>query len=405
MVLPPIAMVQQFTFMKRISLIAGLVALAATFSTSAVQAGNASLYVEQESANATFGEWAVTFPNGGDYSSSLKTKIISNIDAGTYRFAVRPPANAYVHISLYESGVKKQETDINNLTFDIKDGTAYRITVTYTYKGVIDVLSDPSGVEFEMVSVHGDKFTGKTPATFSDMPAIGYRVTWGLEHDCIAKKSQERPLYAGSKLTFYTKIDCGDARIATSGRTAKQLATKQQPTVTAEPAQHSNPPASRIVQTSSMSEVLPGGRVRMTLAIRNLTRETLNNVRVSDRFSPEMIEIVSPILDGGAINDNQIEWNVPKIYAGKTWTTTFDFVAKDHLVPGDRIVLLAHATSDENDALLYPEAWSSVVGIAVSNLPQTGGRYDLLFAIAALLGATLITKLTIRTKQNVVLTA
>lgn len=391
-------------FMRQTSLSTGLfltlIALAGFASAPAAQAGNASVYIEQESANATFGEWSVTFPNGGDYVSSLKTKILSNIDAGTYRFSIRPPANAYVHIALYESGVKRQETDINNITFDVKDGTSYRITVTYTFQGIVKVLSDPEGVAFEMEDINGNVFSGKTPASFANMPAIGYRVTWGLERDCTAEKSQQRPLYAGKTLTFYSKINCGNQRVATSGRTSQPLATAQSRQKTSTPsASHTDTPAQRLMQTASMSEVLPGGRVRITLSVRNVTRETLNTVMLTDRFSPEMIEISSPLLDGGILNGNQIEWNIPKIYAGKTWTTSFDVIAKDHLVPGDRIVLLAHATSEENDMNLYPEAWSSVVGIGVAYLPQTGGMYDLLFVLGALLGATLITQVTIGTKK------
>ena len=386
--------------MKTLS--SSVIALVALFSLAGqAEAATASLYVEQKSSNQTYGEWILEFPNGGDYTSALKTKIVSNLDAGSYKLSVRPPANAYANIKLYEGGVMRKESNLNSLVFSIEDGKQYRATVSYTYKGTVEVFSEPNGVQFEMSDMNGNVFTGKTPATFTDMAPISYRVTYGLEPSCEAKKSQERVLHAGSKLTFYADIDCGDVRIPTSGKTAKPLANNQAPVVQTPESTHTDSPAQRVLQTSSMSEVVAGGRVRMTISVRNVTRETLHNVQVTDRFSPDMVNLVMPLSDGGVVNDNLIEWNIPKIYAGQTWTTSFDLVAKDHLVPGDRIVLLAHATSDENDFNLYPEAWSSVAGIKVAHMPQTGGKYDVLFAAIALLGATLITNLTIRTKQHV----
>lgn len=373
-------------------------ALSLALPTSA-SAANASLYIEQKSLQNTFGEWVVTYPGSSDFTSKLRTKILSNLEAGTYRLAVRPPANAYTHISLYENGVKKSETDMTYMDITVKDGTEYRATISYTYKGTVEVFSDPSGVEFEMVSTNGDTFTGVTPMTYTDMPAIGYRVTYGLEAACEAKKSQQRALYEGSKLTFYANIDCGSTRIPTSGKTAKPLGNTQAPKPQKTEAAHADMPAQRVLQTSSMSEMVAGGRTTITLSVRNISRETLNNVYVTDTFDPSMIEIATPLADAGEVNGSLLEWHVGKIYAGQTWTTSFDIVAKDHLKTGDRIVLHAHATSDEVDANLYPDAWSSVTGIGVAYMPQTGGKYDIFFALLALVGATFITQLTIRTKK------
>jgi hypothetical protein len=148
-----------------------------------------------------------------------------------------------------------------------------------------------------------------------------------------------------------------------------------------------------------MSEVVAGGNVRFNVTISNMTRETLHNIDVVDRYNPEMIDIVQPLFDGGVIDGNEIAWYVPKLYAGQTWTTSFTVRAKDHLTAGDRIVLLAHAYSDEADFDLYPEAWSSVSGVGIAYMPQTGGKYDILFALAALLGAAVVTNMTIRKKQ------
>jgi uncharacterized repeat protein (TIGR01451 family) len=211
----------------------------------------------------------------------------------------------------------------------------------------------------------------------------------------------QRELIQGGKLIFYADFTCGDHRVALAGRTPERIGTETPRTPFVLPDSHDDMPAKRIVQTSSMSEVVAGGLIRYTVTITNMTRGTLHNVDIVDRYSPEMVEIIQPLANGGVIAGNKIIWNVPSLFAGKSWSTSFTVRAKDHLVAGDRIVFMSHAYSDEADFDLYPEVWSAVSGVGVAYMPQTGGKYDFLFALAALIGAALITNITIRRKQSV----
>ncbi|PIR53851.1 hypothetical protein COU75_03920 [Candidatus Peregrinibacteria bacterium CG10_big_fil_rev_8_21_14_0_10_42_8] len=376
------------------------IALATGLSSAhGVSAAGGSLTLEQKSPNATLGQWIITKPDGTEYKTSLKTKILNDLTAGTYRVAVRAPEKAVTKLSLTRGVSVLQESPSTIMTFDINDGESLHLKATYTYTGTVKVQSNPSGVPFIMSDMNGGKFSGTTPAVFHDMDPVMYRVHYDVTRDCEVRKSQERVLIEGSSLIFYSNFNCGDRPISLAGKTTEPTASGKIPTPKAPEPAHSDMPDARILQTSNLSEVIPGGNIRFTVAIRNLTRGTLHNIDVTDRFNPSSVEIFS-LMDGGIIDGQNIQWNVPELFAGQVWTTTFEARAKDHLKAGDRIVLLAHAVSDEADAALYPEAWSSVVGVGIAYMPQTGFRYDLLIALAALVGAALMTISTNRVKQS-----
>ncbi len=372
-----------------------------SFTTAnSAQAAGSSLFIDQKSPIAEYGHWIVDMPGDATFRSSLKTKVLNDLDAGTYTVSITNPAGSLTKMTLVHSGTPVQEVTGNSITFEVLDGTSYRLTIEFVYTGTVEVRSDPQNVFFEMESLaDGRTFTGITPAVFTDMPPVGYKVKYDIEPDCEVQKDMQRELIHGSRLVFWADFTCGDRRVPLAGKAPVPLGTDRPATKAPRPNAHVDMPAQRIVQTSSMSEVVAGGNVRFNVTISNMTRETLHNIDVVDRYNPEMIDIVQPLFDGGVIDGNEIAWYVPKLYAGQTWTTSFTVRAKDHLTAGDRIVLLAHAYSDEADFDLYPEAWSSVSGVGIAYMPQTGGKYDILFALAALLGAAVVTNMTIRKKQ------
>ena len=334
----------------------GLLALVTAVGISAssgASAAGATLHVEQKSESASYGEWMLAIPGGANYTSALKTKVLTGLATGTYRLTVRPLAGVTSHVKLYNNNILKEETSATFVVFDLKDGDMYRATITYSRNGTVEVRSEPSGVAFVMESGNGTKFTGTTPAVFNDMVPTWYRVSYDLAADCQAQKQQERGLIEGSSLIFTVKLDCGSRHIATPGKTSKNLSTGAKPPVIATNESEVSA-AERILQTSSVGEVLPGGRVRVTVSVRNVTATTLQNVRVTDRFNPNAIEILE-IRDGGYVDQNELKWNIPQITAGATWTTTFDIRVKETVKTGERVMLMATVTSDTSDNSVHPE--------------------------------------------------
>ncbi len=256
--------------------------------------------------------------------------------------------------------------------------------------GTVEVRTTPAGVTFGLEGP-GMNIQGKTPAMFTDLSPGLYRVTYDLTKDCTAKKQQERSMGLGETLVFVATLDCGNTRIPIGGSTAKPIGTGMKPPAPKVVPVHTITPSQRVSQTSSAAEAVPGGRIRITVSVRNITRGTLHAVRITESFDPDAVEILQPLSKGGIHYGSELLWEVPQIFAGSTWTTTFDIRAKSHLKPGDRIVLRAHAVSDEEGSSFLPDAWSSVVGIGIVTLPQTGGMLDMIVAIAALAIAAIVT--------------
>lgn len=406
--LPPFAMVQLSTFSPMRTLKAlstGLASIALLMSVGIADqayAAGGTLFIDQTSPVGEFGHWIVSMPADATFRSSLKTKLLNDLTAGDYSVSITNPAGSFTKMTLVRSGTVIQEVLGNTIDFEVVDDSSYRLNIEFTYTGNVEVRSDPANVFFTMESLaDGSTFTGVTPMIFADMPPVTYKVRYDIEPSCEVQKDIQRELIYGSRLIFWSDFTCGEQRIPLAGRTAERIGTDTPRTPYVAPNAHVDMPAKRIVQTSSMSEVVAGGHIRYTVSISNMTRGTLHNIDVVDRYNPEMVDIVQPLTDGGVIAGNEIVWNVPELFAGQSWTTTFTARAKDHLVAGDRIVFMAHAYSDEADFDLSPEAWSSVAGVGIAYMPQTGGKYDVLFALAALIGAALITNLTISRKQSV----
>ncbi len=388
-------------FVRTLSSVVAAIAVVAGMTLSGnVQAADASIFVDQKSPISEYGSWVLTLPGGGTYMSNQKSKIVQPVSPGTYTLTFKSPTSAIASIQITRSGEVLQTVTSNSVTFTVLDGETVRATVSYSYTGTVTVDSSPGGVPFTMKATNGIVYTGTTPATYKDMAPIGYSVSYAIQPDCQVQKDQQRGLIAGSTLAFYADFTCGETRVPTIGRTTEPLATSKPTPAPQAPDMHTESPDKRVLQTSNISEVVPGGTIRFTVSVRNITRTTLHDVVIIDRYNQQAIEILKPLLDGGVISGNELQWNVPKIYAGQTWETTFQARASSTLKPGDRIVLMAHATSDESAMDLYPEAWSSVVGVAVAMLPQTGMRYDIALSLAALLGAAVATTATVRRKRS-----
>lgn len=370
---------------------------------SALSAGSV-LHIEQKSPIGDFGHWLLTMPSNATFRTALKTKVLNNLDAGTYTLDVTSPAGAQTVITVMNGSQERLRTVGNSATFDVNAAESLRVTITYQYTGNVRVLSEPTGIPFEMKDASGEVYTGTTPAMFTEMAPVWYRVQYAVEESCEVQEDQQRELVAASTLTFWADFNCGDREIPIAGRTTQTLGTSQQRPLFTRGETHEDMPDNRVLQTSSMSEVVPGGRVKFTVAVTNATRGTIHNVVVTDAFDPAFVDIIMPIANGGVIADNEIIWEVPFIYSGQTWETSFYVKAHESLVAGDRIVLTARATSDETDFYLYPQAWSSTVGVGVAYMPQTGKTLELALILGALVGTGLITNLTNRRKKLVEVT-
>lgn len=384
-----------------ISLLSAIAFLSFSVPTQTLASG--LVHIEQNSSDAEYAEWVLADSSGTVYRSALQSKILQNLPAGEYTVSVRAPVGAKTTITIYETAsVVRQESVGTHATFTLNDGDSLRIEFTYSYTGTVEVTSDPPGVPFEMKGANNYHITGVTPAVFTDMPPHWYRVSYDIKADCEAQKNQERGLIQNSTLTFFADFNCGPKPVSLAGKSTDPLGTANLPPPADPIDTHTDKPALKVMQTSSVTETLPGGRVRITINVRNMTRATIRSVTVRNEFDPNTTDIFLLDTDAAIVGSTIIEWNVPEIYAGQVWSGHFEVRARDTVVAGDRMTFTARAEG-ENVAGLFPEALSDTIGIGIAYLPETGERFDLLLSLAALIIAALITLSHIRQQQSVAL--
>jgi LPXTG-motif cell wall-anchored protein len=142
----------------------------------------------------------------------------------------------------------------------------------------------------------------------------------------------------------------------------------------------------------------------MTIGIRNIGKGTLSNVLISQSFDPNQIQMPSSIPQKGSMKkDGLVVWEIPKIYAGQSWTAEFPVSLNTALKTGEKVITTARVSGDniiaENDELLNK---TSTLGIA--SLPQTGEETEKLIFILLISSISLTLASQTRRKNNVIRT-
>lgn len=360
--------------------------IAVGFPLSAEAAG-ATVQINQTSTGE-YGQWTL---NGATLhrTSSTQGTVITNVPAGTYTFTVKSPAGSRQHIDVTKNSVVVASSDGTAMNIVIADGDTVKISVMYAFSGTISVTTDTPGVSFSMQEgTTGIVRTGTTPARFTDLTPGTYTVYYDTKKECQAQKNQMRELPPGGSVEFYAIMHCGTTKISLPGSTNKPLATGTSSSSSSAKPVSTMPttPAVRIIQQTSASEAVAGSKIRVTLTVRNVTHVTLHDLSVVDTFDASLM---SPV-DG-----NTLTWSIPSLYAGQTWTVSFDMMVAKNAKIGERGVLSALVGSPDISGI-YPDAAAGVAAVSIAAFPQTGEAMDLILAAMAMAGALLLSIFTIR---------
>lgn len=131
------------------------------------------------------------------------------------------------------------------------------------------------------------------------------------------------------------------------------------------------------------SEVIPGGRVRFTLTVRNTGNTTVSDAIVSTRFDSSVVTLID---NGGSVSagSSAIQWILPPLSAGRTWTTSIMFVVSDTAPNGAAVSLVSTLEGDDIRTVTL-DSRTQIAGVTViGELPSTGFPLDVL----ALIGVT-----------------
>lgn len=125
---------------------------------------------------------------------------------------------------------------------------------------------------------------------------------------------------------------------------------------------------------ANQSEVQPGSVLTYTISVRNTSNVRAEDILVRDLFPAGSLEILDA--GDGTVGDGTIEWELPSLDAGSSWSVSYQARASENLWHGqsiDTAVEVLHDSVPGNSTV-------TDTGV-VSMLPQTGGfgAYSLAF--------------------------
>ncbi len=133
-------------------------------------------------------------------------------------------------------------------------------------------------------------------------------------------------------------------------------------------------------KSAGQGEALPGSNITYTLFVRNTLGHSINNAVISDRFDSSLLSIVRA--DGALrLGDGQLQWNVPSLAPGESWTTTYVLKVSRNAPKGTVVQNIATISgSDLRELSLSARVNVTGTGV-VRTLPKTGGAMDALFLL------------------------
>lgn len=248
----------------------------------------------------------------------------------------------------------------------------------------ITVDSDPSDAPFVLEGPNNVQYyDGVTPRQFTDLPVQRYVVHYGDVPGCITPRPQSRIASSQQPLHFFGRYDCDS--VAPS------------PPVDPEPTPVDNLTGRAALKLSPhQMEVMPGGRVRYTLAVHNLSKTTQRNFVVSFQFDEDNMSIVDTLPFNGTVSGNGVVvWEIPVLYAGQTWSVSFPVAIDDDISQGQRLYVSARVSSPDLIADAADQL-STRVMVGTPVIPATGYRFEVLFLLLSTLCAFALALLNVR---------
>lgn len=133
----------------------------------------------------------------------------------------------------------------------------------------------------------------------------------------------------------------------------------------------------RFSVTPDAAEVLPGGRIRYTVSVRNTGSDTVDHLTATVKFDPS----VAILLNSGTaekINASTLEWGVPALSAGETWRTTFDLALVSGLPIGTAVPVISTLKGQSIDSITLQSRVAITSVALIGALPATGYPLDTL---------------------------
>lgn len=125
------------------------------------------------------------------------------------------------------------------------------------------------------------------------------------------------------------------------------------------------------------TEVLPGGRIRYTVSVRNADSKKVDDLKATVKFDPTVAVLLS---SGKAVklNASTLEWTVPTLAAGETWRTSFELALVEGLPLGTSIPVVSTLKGGSIESITLQSRVSVTSVALIGALPATGYPMDTL---------------------------
>jgi hypothetical protein len=189
----------------------------------------------------TLGSWTLLAADGTTRSSSDEgvnpaSYSYSVSEVGQMVFSVVPPTGMSSKISVYRNDELTATLNAQQYEYTLFPNDNYKFLVQYAYTklGLLGVTSEPSGLSFR---VRGPKnFSGKTPASFTNLPAGSYAIYVGNVPGCLKPPPQTAVVTEGGRTAKVIKLTCNVGSETEAVRTKHQSRRSLQNTVEAREA-------------------------------------------------------------------------------------------------------------------------------------------------------------------------
>lgn len=160
------------------------------------------------------GTWTLLAADGTTRSSAD-----ANVDPKSYSYTVSEvgqmvlsvtvPEGMSSKISIYRNGELTKTINTQQIEFELFPNDKYRFLIQYAYTklGSLGITSDPSGLVFRVTGPK--RLTGKTPKTFTNLPAGRYTIYFDrVGSKCVKPAPQTVALTPETRTTRLITIPC-----------------------------------------------------------------------------------------------------------------------------------------------------------------------------------------------------
>lgn len=206
-----------------LTLFVSVVLLSLVHTPVAMAAVRGTIQIEQLSPT-TLGVWTLLAADG-----TTRTSTDEGVDPDSYSysvsevgqmvFSVVPPSGMSSKISIYRNGELQQTLNAQQHEFTLFPNDQYKFLVQYAYTklGLLGITSEPSGLGFR---ARGPKnFSGKTPASFTNLPAGRYAIYVSSAPGCLKPPPQTAVVTEGNRTTKVITLTCNVEEQSTAVRT------------------------------------------------------------------------------------------------------------------------------------------------------------------------------------------